>query len=138
MPASHVLTILAVADLARSASFYDQIFGWTKSVEEPVYVEYELPRGMRLGLYARASFAVNTGTAPMVCSGQGTTASELYFHVEDLAEAERRAADAGARRLSHAALRPWGDIASYLADPDGNVIVLARPAAGTTQHDEAT
>lgn len=138
MPTAHVLTILAVADLARSASFYDKAFGWVKSVDEPVYVEYTLPRGMRLGLYARESFAYNTGTAPLACPAETTTSCELYFHVEDLADALRRATVAGARLLSPATLRPWGDAAAYLADPDGNVIVLATPVADLTQHDEAT
>ncbi|MBI2932661.1 MAG: VOC family protein, partial [Planctomycetes bacterium] len=32
----------------------------------------------------------------------------------------------GARLLSARAPRPWGDEAAYYADPDGNVVVLAR------------
>jgi len=34
---------------------------------------------------------------------------------------------AGARLLSAAAPRDWGDEAAYFADPDGNVLVVARP-----------
>jgi uncharacterized glyoxalase superfamily protein PhnB len=36
---------------------------------------------------------------------------------------------AGARVLSPVAPRDWGDDAAYFADPDGNVIVVARPIA---------
>ena len=50
MTARHVLTILAVSDLERSKRFYAEAFGWPRSVQVPVYVEHELPGGMRLGL----------------------------------------------------------------------------------------
>ena len=60
----HVLTILAVSDLARSRAFYDAAFAWTIQVEVPVYVEYRLREGVGVGLYAREGFARNTGIAP--------------------------------------------------------------------------
>jgi uncharacterized glyoxalase superfamily protein PhnB len=34
---------------------------------------------------------------------------------------------AGARALSPLGPRDWGDEAAYFADPDGNVLVVARP-----------
>ncbi len=36
---------------------------------------------------------------------------------------------AGGRLLSARAARAWGDEAAYFADPEGNVLVVARPAA---------
>ncbi len=36
---------------------------------------------------------------------------------------------AGARCLSPRAVRPWGDEAAYYADPDGNVIAVAKTQA---------
>ncbi|MGC4116017.1 MAG: hypothetical protein QM765_15815 [Myxococcales bacterium] len=53
MPARHVLTILAVGDLARAQAFYREAFGWMQPVDIPVYAEFEVPGGMRLGLYQR-------------------------------------------------------------------------------------
>ena len=55
------------------------------------------------------------------------TATELYLRVDDLAAAVEALAAAGARLLSPAAQRDWGDEAAYFADPDGNVLVVARP-----------
>ena len=46
----HVLTILAVRDLARSVEFYRAGLGWPARVETPVYVELGLPDGRGLGL----------------------------------------------------------------------------------------
>lgn len=126
-PPRHVLTILAVADLVRSRAFYDAAFGWAVSVDAPVYVEYALPGGMLLGLYARAGFARNTGVAPAAVPEGAVTGTEIYLRVDDLAEAAARLRAAGARLLSPAAPRDWGDEAAYFADPEGNVLVVARP-----------
>lgn len=132
----HVLTIVAVRDLPVATRFYDGAFGWTKVVNEEVYVEYALPGGQRVGLYDRIPFGRNTGKVPgMVADGE-LAPTELYLHVDDPEAAMRSLTGAGARPLSGLAPRAWGDAAAYFADPDGNVIVVARPlgltrAAGT-------
>lgn len=125
--ARHILTILAVADLHRAIAFYDRAFAWTAAVDVPVYREYLLPGGMRLGLYQREGFARNTGALPTVTPAGAITATELYLRVDDLPAAVDALEAAGARLLSPAAPRDWGDEAAYFADPDGNVLVVARP-----------
>jgi catechol 2,3-dioxygenase-like lactoylglutathione lyase family enzyme len=125
--ARHVLTILAVHDLARARRFYEEAFAWPRTVEVPVYVEHALPGGSRLGLYERMAFARNTGRPPVPTPPGEIGATELYFHVDDLEAAVARLEAAGARTLSAVAARPWGDDAAYFADPDGNVLVVARP-----------
>lgn len=127
----HVLTILAVHDVAAAAAFYDRAFGWTRAVDVPVYVEYALPGGARVGLYQREAFARNVGgVVPAAAPPGGLTGAELYFHVDDLDAAIARLAGAGARCLSERAARPWGDEAAYFADLDGTVLVVARAVAG--------
>ena len=125
MNARHVLTILAVDDLPRATRFYRAALGWEQTVDTPAYVE--LAGGMRLGLYLRDSFARNTGVPPQSRPVQGTTSTEIYLHVDDVAEAAERLRVAGAVELSPVAARPWGDEAAYFADPAGNVVVVARP-----------
>ena len=127
-PPRLVLIILAVRDLPRAVAFYQSVFGWPIRVEAPVYVEMEMPGGQRVGLYDRQGFARNTGLPAACPPNEHTAATELYFHTEELPATAQRLAQAGARLLSPAALRPWGDEAAYFADPDGNVIVVARPA----------
>jgi catechol 2,3-dioxygenase-like lactoylglutathione lyase family enzyme len=127
MPARHALTILAVSDLPRSAAFYAAAFGWPRVVEAPVYVEHALPEGMRLGLYQREGFGRNTGQVPAQIAAGELAPTELYFYPDDLSEAMARLEAVGARKLGDLAARDWGDEAAYFADPDGNVLVLARP-----------
>ncbi len=127
MLARHVLTILAVRDLQRAVRFYTEAFGWPARVETPVYVELETPDGHRFGLYQREAFAKNTGRLPACVEDTAIGATEIYLHVEDLDEAVARLRAAGAPVLSDRAPRDWGDEAAYFRDPDGNVIVVARP-----------
>ena len=130
MSERHVLTILATPDKARLLAFYRAAFpGWTLGVDVPPYAELALPGGARLGLYQREGFAANVGALPAVVPEGALAHVELYLHVDDLELVERRLEAAGARLLSARAARAWGDEASYWADPDGNVVVCARPLA---------
>lgn len=127
MSTRHALTILAVEDLRRSVAFYTTAFDWPQIVDAPVYAEFSLPEGMRLGLYQREGFGRNTGQVPARITSGELAPTELYLYPDDLDEAIPRLEAAGARKLSDRAARDWGDEAAYFADPDGNVLVLARP-----------
>lgn len=125
----HALTILAVSDLPRAARFYEEVFGWRRHVDVPVYVEFEIPEGPALGVYLRGGFARNTGRPAAPGVPASTTSTELYFRVDDVEGAVRRALAAGAELLSPPVPRDWGDVVAYVADPDGNVLAFARPAS---------
>jgi predicted enzyme related to lactoylglutathione lyase len=127
VPVRHVLIVLACDDVARAKTFYASVFGWPVVVDLPVYVELEVPTGLRVGLYARVGFERNTGQAAAPRPPRGTTACELYLRVDDVGAALARCLAAGGRLLSGQALRPWGDEAAYVADPDDNVVALSRP-----------
>jgi catechol 2,3-dioxygenase-like lactoylglutathione lyase family enzyme len=120
------LVILAVADLPRALDFYRSAFGWPTDADTPVYVEFRLPVGMRLGLYQREAFGRNVGQAPHQVPPGALAATELYLLPDDLEAAAERLLSAGARPLSPFARRDWGDDVGYFADPDGNVLALAR------------
>lgn len=124
------LIILAVRDLERSLAFYRQVFDWRQTVDAPGYAEFELPSGLRVGLYSREGFARNVGQTPWPVPPAELTSSELYFIDDDPASLSIRLQKAGARELSPLALRDWGDEAAYYADPDGNIIVAARTVSG--------
>lgn len=123
------LVVLAVEDLRRSLAFYRQAFGWEQAVDAPSYAELKLPNAMRLGLYQRTGFGVNTGKVPLKADAGELLPSELYLYPDDLPAALQQVAKAGGRLLSPPAPRSWGDEAAYFADPDGHVVVLARPHA---------
>jgi uncharacterized glyoxalase superfamily protein PhnB len=96
-------------------------------VDLPVYVEMEVPTGLRVGLFDRQGYSGNTGEPSAPTPVRGTTASELYLRVDDVDAALARLLAAGARLLSPAAPRAWGDVAGYVADPDGNVVAVSLP-----------
>ena len=123
--ARHVLTILAVENVARAAAFYRQAFGFRQTVDVPVYAELAMPSGMRLGLYEREGFGRNTGQVPLRAALGELHAAELYFQTDDLAALVDALGAAGARELSARRLRDWGDEVAYFADPDGHVIAIA-------------
>ncbi len=124
--ARHNLTILAVRDLERSIRFYRDAFGWPQCVDVPVFAQFTLPEGRGVGLYQQDAFAANTGIRPTLPPAGRIGGAELYLEVDDLEGAVARLEAAGARLLSAAALRDWGDEAAYFADPDGHVLVVAR------------
>jgi catechol 2,3-dioxygenase-like lactoylglutathione lyase family enzyme len=126
------LIILAVRDLERSLEFYRKVFAWPQCADVPVYAEFELPGGLRLGLYEREGFGRNTGQVPFAAPEGDLAATEIYFHTEDVHALIARLEAAGARPLSPLTPRGWGDEAAYFGDPDGNVIVAARPSADGT------
>lgn len=120
------LVIFAVRDLQRAVSFYNKAFGWPQIVDTNVYAEFELSDKQRFGLYQREGFGINTGQTPTAPLDGEISGVELYFYTSSLQEAISLIEQAGARKLSSLKLRSWGDEAAYFADPDGNVIVLAR------------
>lgn len=124
---SLALTILYVQDLPRAAAFYDAAFAWPKSVDVPVYVEYRLNEGARLGLMPRANTAQFLGED---LAGRrppaGCPLAEVYLQVDDLDAAVERLEGAGAPCTSPRAARGWGDEAAYYLDPDGYVLAVAR------------
>lgn len=122
-----VLAVLAVEDVRRSAAFYTTAFRWATTVDLPHYVELAVPGGMRVGLYRRDGFARNTDAPPAPIPDGTVGPAELYLHADDLEATLDRVVRAGARVLSPLAPRDWGDDAAYVADPDGHVVVVARP-----------
>ncbi|MFO0582971.1 MAG: VOC family protein [Anaeromyxobacter sp.] len=128
-PPTLSLLILAVESLPRALAFYRAAFGWEQVVDVPVYAEFRLPGGLRLGLYDRRAFAANTGRVPAATLAGELAPTELYLYPEDLPATLARLEAAGARTLAPLAPRDWGDEVAYLADPDGNVLALARAPA---------
>lgn len=123
------IVILAVDDLARAVAFWRAAFDLAPAVEAPVYVELT-GAGVAIGLYQREGYARNVGDTPACITGVSGT--ELYFRVPDLEATIARLREAGARELSPAAERPWGERVAYFADTEGNVIaVAAAPSAAS-------
>ena len=107
--------------------FYTTAFGWPVRIDVPVLTEFELPDGRGLALYKREAFGINTEQVPATVAPGGITGTELYLRCDNLEATIQRLENAHARRLSALAPRAWGDDVAYYADPDGNVLAVARP-----------
>jgi catechol 2,3-dioxygenase-like lactoylglutathione lyase family enzyme len=118
--------VLAVSDVDRAYAFYREVFGWESHIEWPgEYTELVVTDEDRLGLYRRDGWAQSAGAEPAELNGKVSTAY-LYVRVDDLDDTLGRLERAGARPLSARSKRGWGEEAAYFADPDGNVVAVAR------------
>ena len=120
--------VLSVSDVDRAKQFYGDAFGWRPHLEWPgEYAELQLPENDWLGLYREDGYAESAG-APVEELKRGRYGgAELYVRVEDVDGAVDSLHKAGAKALSPLARRGWGDEAAYFADPDGNIVAVARP-----------
>jgi catechol 2,3-dioxygenase-like lactoylglutathione lyase family enzyme len=113
------LVTLGVADVARSAAFYEA-WGWTKSAASVPGTTFFQAQGLVLSLYGRAELARDmvvpdrpTGF-PAFSLGYNTDAKE------DVELVYRAAIEAGATALSEPHQADWGGTIAYFTDPDGH------------------
>jgi predicted RNase H-like nuclease/predicted enzyme related to lactoylglutathione lyase len=99
--------VVHVRDVAASARFYDEAFGFEPSTQDVLSVRL----------------------APLPAKHQAASSVELGFVVDDLGAAHARAVGAGASVVREPREDPSGRTAAYL-DPDGNLVTLTqRPRA---------
>lgn len=119
--------ILYVSDQTASKHFYQAILAQEPALDVPGMTEFLLSDGCKLGLMPNHGIAKILGDAlPHPGLGAGIPRSELYLYVEDPRERYHQAIRAGAKAVSPVGERDWGDIAGYVADPDGHVIAFAQ------------
>jgi catechol 2,3-dioxygenase-like lactoylglutathione lyase family enzyme len=121
----HLVT-LGVADLARSAAFYEAM-GLERRYRGATGVAFFYAGGVVLGLYPTAALADDAQLAPEA-AGSGLGGVTFAFNVADEREPERviaRAVAAGGRCLKPAQTVFWGGISGYFADLDGHVWEVA-------------
>ncbi len=118
------LITLAVADLDRSAAFYEAL-GWSRADSPDGIVAFDL-LGQTLGLYPKAALARDMGLEPDDIGGfSGITLAHNVPAREDVAPLVARAEAAGARVMKPPHDVFWGGHIAYVADPDGHVWEIA-------------
>ena len=125
----HALTVFAVTDVEQMVGFYEQAFGWTRRADFPIYVELALPDERGVAFYQRESFGQNTGVVPEPVPTGALTGAELYLRCDDLDAVIERLTVLGARLLRPLTRKDWGEDVAYFADPEGNVLAVARPSS---------
>lgn len=119
--------ILYVSDQQRSRDFYSAVLNLIPSLDVPGMTEFELP-GCKLGLMPENGIArILVPHVPHPELGSGIPRCELYLKVDDVAALHARALENGATEIEVPTPRDWGDLVSYLADPDGHILAIAHP-----------
>ena len=124
--------MLSVEDVSASIAFYGELLGGTEVYrfpeDDPVFVSLQLGDS-EIGI-GSVSEAPLHGRPQRPASGHRV---ELCIYVDDVDETVIAARASRAPVLMEPSDQPWGERVAYIADPDGNLLMLAAPlAAGDT------
>ncbi len=110
--------VIHVADVGRSAAFYEHALGMPRVYEHRGRIAVQLGEG-RLLLHPSALDSQDVATAR-----HGRT--ELYLSVPDVDAALRELRDKGVPVLQEATDEPWGERDAAILDPDGYPLYLTQ------------
>jgi lactoylglutathione lyase len=126
MRARRLFPMLSVADLAASIAFYRDLLGGAEVYrfpeDEPVFVTLRLGES-EIGIGA-VSDAPLHGRPQRPATGHRV---ELCVYVDDVDEVLAAARAARVEVVLEPADQPWGERVAYVADPDGNLVMLTAP-----------
>jgi len=118
------LITLAVADVERSAAFYEAL-GWRRVASPDGVIAFDLI-GQTLGLYSRADLARDMGIEESCITGfSGITLAHNVAARKNVAPIYQAALAAGGRGVKEPHDVFWGGHMAYFADPDGHVWEIA-------------
>lgn len=125
--ASSLFPMLSCGDLERSLAFYRDLLGGVESYRfpdegEPAFIALTIGETSEIGLGGIAAEPLH-GRPQRPATGHRI---ELCLHVGDVDEVFGRAAEAGFETVTAPADMPWGERAAWIADPDGNLVMLTR------------
>jgi catechol 2,3-dioxygenase-like lactoylglutathione lyase family enzyme len=132
VPARVSLVTLGVADVTRSTEFYQRL-GWPLSpASVPGEVGFFRTAGGILAVWGTAELTADMGVSDPGVAAPAFRGVALAVNCDDadqVDEALRTAAEAGATIVREAAPTPWGGYQGYFADPDGHVWEIAHNPA---------
>jgi catechol 2,3-dioxygenase-like lactoylglutathione lyase family enzyme len=121
--------ILAVADVERSAAFYEQLgFTIEATYDDPPYATLSLA-GARLSLAEQGHPAEDRpGVALEAPPDRSSMDAVLVLEVLDCMSAYRALRAEGVEFLAEPYSPPWGGHRCFAIDPDGYLVELEQPA----------
>jgi lactoylglutathione lyase len=119
--------MLSCADLARSLAFYRDLLGGVEHYRfpdegEPAYIALTMGESSAIGLGAIAAEPLH-GRPQRPASGHRI---ELCVYVDDVDAVFAAAREGGFEPVAAPADMPWGERTAWVADPDGNLVMLTR------------
>lgn len=125
--ASKLFPMLSCGDLSRSLAFYRDLLGGVESYRfpdegEPAFIALTMGEASEIGLGGIAAEPLH-GRPQRPATGHRV---ELCVYVDDVDDVWGRAAAAGFETVTAPADMPWGERTAWIADPDGNLVMLTR------------
>ena len=118
--------IIYVADQSKSKAFYSNVLQKEAILDVPGMTEFEINADTKLGIMPENGIAKLLGENIVhPATGNGIPRCELYLYVDSPDEYYERALKLGARAISPATARDWGDKVAYCSDFDGNILAFA-------------
>jgi lactoylglutathione lyase len=122
-----IFPMLSCGDLERSLALYRDLFGGVETFRfpergEPAFIALRIGESSEIGLGGIANEPVH-GRQQRPASGHRV---ELCLYVDDVDGVYARARAAGFEAVADPADMPWGERTAWIADPDGNLVMLTR------------
>ena len=119
--------MLSCGDLSRSLAFYGELLGGVETYRfpddgEPTFVALPIGDSSEIGLGGIAAEPTH-GRQQRPASGHRV---ELCVYVDDVDAIYARARASGFELVAVPADVPWGERIAWIADPDGNLVMLTR------------
>lgn len=123
-------TIIYVADVPDTVSFYETAFGLTCRFVHQSNLYAEMETGETALAFADNQAAELNGLAIMPNDKSSIPAGwEVCFVTNDVVSAYARALASGAAPVSAPTEKPWGQTISYVRDLNGCLVEIASPIA---------
>lgn len=129
MATTRLGTILAVADVERSAAWYERLgFEVEATYDDPPYATLA-QAGARLSLAEQGHAAEDRpGVSLDAPADRSRMNALLVLEVDDCLAAYRELTEAGVEFLAEPYSPPWGGHRCFAVDPDGYLVELEQPA----------
>lgn len=125
--ASRLFPMLSCTDLDRSLDFYGDLLEGIETYrfpdgDDPAFVALQIGDSSEVGL---GSLTENPphGRPQRPATGHRI---ELCVYVDDVDEVFALAGDRGVETVAEPADMPWGERVAWIADPDGNLVMLTQ------------
>jgi lactoylglutathione lyase len=122
-------TIIYVPDVAASLAFFEDVFGFARKFLHESGDYGELDTGETTLAFAAHALGDSHFPGGVVHASASPTplGVEIALVTDHVASIHTRALECGATELSAPALKPWGQLVSYIRAPDGMLVEICSP-----------
>lgn len=126
---SFAYTILYVADVEKSITFYEKAFGFTRKFIAPGNEYGELATGNTTLSFAAVELGKKNLTDGFIQSSVSGKpfGIEVAFATTEVEQVYANALKAGATEVAPATVKPWGQTVAYVRDIDGFLVEICTP-----------